>query len=118
MRYSCTKSGEVFVDFSKAHVLGRLGYHTEEIIIVAETTDRIFQQLYSTRNVSASSHVGRLLGTRLQYAGITNVQLDLQGKKYHGKTKAFVDGIHEMGIITTENTKKIAAIHKLADKAK
>ncbi|CAH9103221.1 unnamed protein product [Cuscuta europaea] len=53
----------------------------------------------NTRDVSAASKIGKLLGERLRIKGIPAVSIFFKREqRYHGKVKAVIDSIREEGI--------------------
>ncbi|MBL4702854.1 MAG: 50S ribosomal protein L18 [Phycisphaeraceae bacterium] len=49
-------------------------------------------------NVAAATEVGKQLAEKAKAAGITKVQFDRNGFKYHGRIKALADGAREAGL--------------------
>lgn len=49
-------------------------------------------------NISAATEVGKQLAEKAIAAGITKVQFDRNGFKYHGRVKALADGAREGGL--------------------
>lgn len=49
-------------------------------------------------NVAAATQVGKQLAEKAVAAGITKVQFDRNGFKYHGRVKALADGAREGGL--------------------
>eukprot|EP01134_Creolimax_fragrantissima_P001749 CFRG1749T1 len=93
------------VVFTNNHTTGTVEYHEGQKFVSASTKEKVFDQLYSTRNISAAYNVGRLLGLRLQNLGIVQVHLNLNGKKFHGRSKAFAEGLQTFGISFKETLK-------------
>ena len=53
----------------------------------------------STRDVTATAKIGKILGERLQFKEIPAVSVFLkQEQKYHGKVKAVIDSLKKAGI--------------------
>uniref|UniRef100_A0A0D6QZ26 Uncharacterized protein n=1 Tax=Araucaria cunninghamii TaxID=56994 RepID=A0A0D6QZ26_ARACU len=53
----------------------------------------------STRDVSASNKIGKILGQRLLFKEIPAITISLKREqKYHGKVKALIEGVRESGI--------------------
>ena len=51
-----------------------------------------------TLTVEAAEAVGKLVGSRAQDAGVTQVVFDRGGFKYHGRVKALAEGARESGL--------------------
>lgn len=49
-------------------------------------------------NIAAAAQVGKQLAEKAVAAGITQVQFDRNGFKYHGRVKALADGAREGGL--------------------
>ncbi|HAI11183.1 MAG TPA: 50S ribosomal protein L18 [Phycisphaerales bacterium] len=49
-------------------------------------------------NIAAATEVGKQLAEKAVAAGITKVQFDRNGFKYHGRVKALADGAREGGL--------------------
>jgi len=49
-------------------------------------------------NIAAATEVGKQLAEKAKAAGITKVQFDRNGFKYHGRIKALADGAREAGL--------------------
>ena len=49
-------------------------------------------------NVTAARRVGELLAERAKAKGISEIVLDRNGYKYHGRVKALADGAREGGL--------------------
>jgi large subunit ribosomal protein L18 len=52
----------------------------------------------ATATVEAAKNVGKLVGERVQAAGVTAVVFDRGGFKYHGRVAAVADGAREAGL--------------------
>ena len=52
----------------------------------------------ATATVDAATQVGRLVGERVQAAGVTTVVFDRGGFKYHGRVAAVADGARAAGL--------------------
>lgn len=48
---------------------------------------------------SRAEQVGVMLAKKIKEAGITKIKFDRGGYKYHGRVKAFADGLRKEGII-------------------
>ena len=53
---------------------------------------------HDTLTVEAAGAVGKLVGSRAQDAGVTQVVFDRGGFKYHGRVKALAEGARESGL--------------------
>lgn len=49
-------------------------------------------------NIAAATEIGKQLAEKALAAGITKVQFDRNGFKYHGRVKALADGAREGGL--------------------
>ncbi len=49
-------------------------------------------------NIAAATEIGKQLAEKAVAAGITQVQFDRNGFKYHGRVKALADGAREGGL--------------------
>jgi large subunit ribosomal protein L18 len=56
------------------------------------------QKLASGGNVEAAKQVGQAVAERAKAAGVTQVQFDRNGFKYHGRVKAVADAARETGL--------------------
>lgn len=50
-------------------------------------------------NVETSKEVGKKLAEKVKAAGLETVVFDRNGYPYHGRVKAFADGVREGGIV-------------------
>ena len=55
-------------------------------------------QLKHGGNVKAAEVVGQRIAEKAKAAGIESVAFDRGGYRYHGKVKAFADGVREGGL--------------------
>jgi large subunit ribosomal protein L18 len=62
----------------------------------ASTTEKSFAG--PTAGVSAAKQVGTIVGERAKHAGVEAVVLDRGGYRYHGRVKAFAEGVREGGL--------------------
>ena len=68
-------------------------------VITASTFEwPIERQLYSGCDKAAAHNIGVVMATRLREAGLATVYWDIQGKRYHGRVKAFIDAVRDNGI--------------------
>ena len=70
-----------------------------KILASASTLDKELQgQLKHGGNQDAARQVGKLIASRAQQAGISQVAFDRSGYKYHGRVKALADAAREAGL--------------------
>lgn len=68
-------------------------------ICQASSRDReLREQMPGGGNKTAASAVGRLLAERARAAGIEQVALDRNGRKYHGRLAALAEAVREAGL--------------------
>ena len=66
---------------------------------IATTSKQIREQLEGkTSNVEAAEKVGKMLGEKMKAIGIEQAVFDRGGFLYHGRVKAFAEGIREAGV--------------------
>lgn len=51
-----------------------------------------------TSNLAAAAEAGKAMGSKLKEAGISEAVFDRGGYLYHGRVKAFAEGIREAGV--------------------
>jgi large subunit ribosomal protein L18 len=52
----------------------------------------------SKKNVEVARDLGRVIGERAKARGILKMVFDRRWYRYHGRVKAFVEGVREAGI--------------------
>ena len=70
----------------------------EKVVTAATHEWALEQHLYSGCDKAAAHNVGVVMATRLGEAGIGAVFWDIEGRRYHGRVKAFIDAVRANGI--------------------
>jgi len=85
---------------SLRHISGQVVDDTSGKTLCSVTTagGEIKEQLKKTSNVESAEQFGKILGEKMKEAGIQEAVFDRGGFLYHGRVKAFVEGIRETGI--------------------
>ena len=69
---------------------------TGHVIIQESTLGQEFKKSgFKGYNIEGAAFIGKLLGKKTKEKGIAEVIFDRSGYKYHGRIKAFADGIRE-----------------------
>lgn len=66
-----------------------------QTLVAASSLD---QRIEKGSNVAAATTVGKALAEKAKAAGISKVQFDRNGYRYHGRVKALADGAREAGL--------------------
>ena len=83
---------------SNKHIYGQLIDDSKNITILSSSSkDNDFNSKAKTKS-DVSKEVGLLLGDKLKNKKIKKVIFDRNGYRFHGRVKAFVDGVKEKGI--------------------
>ena len=70
----------------------------QTLCAVTTSSKQLAAQLGATGNVRAAAQAGKILGEKMKAAGISQAVFDRGGSLYHGRVKAFADGVREVGI--------------------
>src|SRR5512139_577632 len=70
-----------------------------EVVAAASTVEGAIKAgLKYTGNADAAKAVGKAIAEKAKAAGVTQVELDRSGFKYHGRVKALADAARENGL--------------------
>ena len=85
---------------SHQHIYAQVIDDTAHQTLVAASTvePELKSKLASGSNCDASKEVGKLIATRSQDKGITQVVFDRGGNLYHGRIQALADAAREAGL--------------------
>jgi len=67
-------------------------------VVQANTLEKDFESLGSTKNLEAAKALGKLIAQRALEKKIEKVLFDRNGYDYHGRIKAVADGAREVGL--------------------
>ena len=67
-------------------------------IAAASSREQVISDAKSNNKVAEAHLVGKLLGERIQKAGISSIGFDRSGYLYHGRVKALAEGAREAGL--------------------
>lgn len=85
---------------SLCHIYGQaIDYLTGNTILSASTKDIIINDEAKKNKTALSYDAGVILGKRLLDSGYTEIVFDRGSYLYHGRVKAFSDGIRASGVI-------------------
>ena len=85
---------------STRHIYAQLIDDSKGVTIVAcSTLSAVADELSSTGNINAASHVGKNIARLAIEKGITSVVFDRNGFLYHGRIKALADAAREAGLL-------------------
>ncbi len=71
---------------------------TGKTIAAASTRDKDFTKDSASGNIAAATAVGEKLAANATKAGVTDVQFDRNGFRYHGRVKALADSARKGGL--------------------
>lgn len=78
-----------------AQLIDDLKGHT---VCQANTLEKEFEQLGSSKNKNAAKQLGKLIGARAKEKSVARVVFDRNGYDFHGRIKAIADGAREAGL--------------------
>lgn len=67
-------------------------------LAASSSLDKAFAEQNAKSNTDGAAVIGKLLGERINQAGIKELVFDRGGFKYHGRIKALADAVREAGI--------------------
>jgi len=67
-------------------------------LVSASSREPAFLVKSSKKNVEVARDLGRVIGERAKARGILKMVFDRRWYRYHGRVKAFVEGVREAGI--------------------
>lgn len=71
----------------------------ETVLASASTVEKAVQaDIGTTSNISAASHIGKLIAERAKSKGVEKIAFDRSGFAYHGRIKALADSARECGL--------------------
>jgi len=82
------------------HLYGQMIDDAGGVTLAAASTvsPEIASKLKATGNVDAARLVGRLLGEKAKARGLTQAVFDRGSRLYHGRVRAFAQGVREGGV--------------------
>lgn len=67
-------------------------------ILAMSTLSKDFPDMKNNINIAAAKELGKIFGEKALKQGIKQVVFDRNGYLYHGRIKAFTDGVREAGL--------------------
>jgi len=68
------------------------------LVSVTTASKDLASKLKKSSNLEAASQAGKEMGAKMKEAGISEAVFDRGGYLYHGRVKAFAEGIREAGV--------------------
>ncbi len=84
---------------SSQHLYAQVFTADGKVVAAANTLqDDVIAGVKGTNNRAAAAAVGKAIAQRAKAAGIERAVFDRGGYQYHGRVKAFADGVREGGL--------------------